>query len=121
MTYPLLVPQITYPKPNNTDHQNKTETSPPPPAPLQICDPLQQIDNFSTHGTILTITRGSDTDFDNKRQQREYIRQDNHVAIEGHVTKTKWSHIPITLSTQVINLASLPHTDAMVITVHIDR
>jgi hypothetical protein len=32
-----------------------------------------------------------------------------------------WSHIPITFSTQDVNLASFPHTDAMVLTVHIDR
>jgi hypothetical protein len=31
----------------------------------------------------------------------------------------KWSHIPITFSAEDINLASFPHTDMMVITVHI--
>jgi hypothetical protein len=29
--------------------------------------------------------------------------------------------MPITFSSQDVNLASFPHTDAMVITVHIDR
>jgi hypothetical protein len=36
------------------------------------------------------------------------------------MTQTKWSHMPITFS-QDINLTSFPHTDIMVITVHIDR
>jgi hypothetical protein len=34
---------------------------------------------------------------------------------------TKWSHMPITFSAQDVNLASFPHTDAMVVTIHIDR
>jgi hypothetical protein len=29
--------------------------------------------------------------------------------------------MPITFSVQVVNLASFPHTDAMVVTIHIDR
>jgi hypothetical protein len=29
--------------------------------------------------------------------------------------------MPITFSTQDVNLASFPHTDAMVFTIHIDR
>jgi hypothetical protein len=37
------------------------------------------------------------------------------------ITKTKWSHIPITFSSQDINIALFTHTDAMVITIHIDR
>jgi hypothetical protein len=37
------------------------------------------------------------------------------------ITHTKWSHIPITFSAQDVNLASFPHTDAMVLTVHIDQ
>jgi hypothetical protein len=43
------------------------------------------------------------------------------VAIKGPITKTKWSHIPITFSAKDINLTSFPHTDAMVVIVHIDR
>jgi hypothetical protein len=43
------------------------------------------------------------------------------VVIEGPITKTKWSHIPITFSAQDINIASFPHTNAMVVTIHIDR
>jgi hypothetical protein len=43
------------------------------------------------------------------------------VVIEGPITKTKWSHIPITFSAQDINIASFPHTNAMVVTIHVDR
>jgi hypothetical protein len=70
ITYPRPVPQIIYPMPNNTTQLRKPETNPPPPPSLQICEPLQQSDNFPTHDIILTITRGSITDFDNKRQHR---------------------------------------------------
>jgi hypothetical protein len=112
------VPHITYPTPNNINPQVKTEANPPPP---QIQEPLQQSDTFPTHDTILTITGGSNTDFDTNRQRRDYYMQVNHVAIEGPITQTKWSHMPITFSAQDVNLALFPHTDAMVITVHIDR
>jgi hypothetical protein len=67
---------------NNTNQQNKLETNPPPPPPLQN-------DNFPTHGTIPTITGGSNTDFNNKRQRRDYYKQVNHVVVEDPITKTK--------------------------------
>jgi hypothetical protein len=35
--------------------------------------------------------------------------------------QTKWSHMPTTFSAQDVNLASFPHTYAMVLTVHIDH
>jgi hypothetical protein len=121
ITYPLAIPQITYPTLNNTN-QVKTEPNPPlPPPPQQAQEPPQQTKTFPTHGTILTITRGSNTNFETKRQRRDYYRQVNHVAVEGPITQTKWSHMPITVSFQDVNLTSFPHTDAMVSTVHIDR
>jgi hypothetical protein len=43
------------------------------------------------------------------------------VAVEGPITPTKWSHSPITFSTNDVNLTSFPHTDAMVVIVHIDQ
>jgi hypothetical protein len=43
------------------------------------------------------------------------------VVVEGPITKTKWSHMPITFSTKDVNLASFPHTDSMVVTVHMNR
>jgi hypothetical protein len=53
------------------------------------------------------------------RQHQDYYREVNHVAIEGPTTQTKWSHIPITFSAHDVNLALFPHTDAMVLTIHI--
>jgi hypothetical protein len=67
ITYPSPVPQITYPMTNNTNPQVKTKTNPPPPPPPQIQDPLQQTNAFPTQGTILTITGGSNTNFNTKR------------------------------------------------------
>jgi hypothetical protein len=66
------------------------------------------------------MTGDSNTNFENERQQQDFYRQVYHVA-EGPVIKTKWSHIPITFSAEDINLASFPHTDVMVITIHIER
>jgi hypothetical protein len=43
------------------------------------------------------------------------------MVVKGSVTKTKWSHIPITFSAEDINLAYFSHTDAMVVTIHIDK
>jgi hypothetical protein len=43
------------------------------------------------------------------------------VAVEGPVTKTKWSHVPITFSQDDIKLLSFPHIDAMVIIAHINK
>jgi hypothetical protein len=76
---------------------------------------------FSTHGTILIIIGGSNTDFDTKQQRRDYYREVNHVSVEGPITQTKWSHILITFSIQDFNLTSFPHIDTMVLTVYIDR
>jgi hypothetical protein len=118
------VPQITYPTQsnNNAANQVKTEPNPPlPPPPQQAQEPLKQPEDFPTHGTILTITEGSNIDFETKRQHIDYYHQVNHVAVEGPITQTKWSHMRITLRSQDINLSSFPHTDAMVTIVHIDR
>jgi hypothetical protein len=106
--------------PNNTHPQVKTKANPPPPPASQIQEPPQQTDTFPTHGTILTITGGSNTDFDTKRQLKDYYKEVNHVAVEGPITQTKWSHMPITFSVQDVNLALFSHTDAMVLTIHID-
>jgi hypothetical protein len=42
------------------------------------------------------------------------------VVVKGSITKAEWCHMPITFSAEDINLPSFPHTDAMVITVHIN-
>jgi hypothetical protein len=107
--------------PNNRNQESKPETNPPPPPLLQIYESLQQTKSFPTHGTILIITGGSNTDFNSKRQRRDYYRQVNYIAIEGPITQTKWSHKAIILTAQDINLASFSHIDAMVATIYIDR
>jgi hypothetical protein len=43
------------------------------------------------------------------------------MAVEGPITRTKWSHISITFSEADIKLVSFPHTDVMVIIMHIDK
>jgi hypothetical protein len=77
--------------PNNTNPQVKTEANPPPPPPLpqpQAQEPLQQPDMFPSHGTILTIIGGSNTDFETKRQCIDYYHQVNHVVVGGPITQT---------------------------------
>jgi hypothetical protein len=93
-----------------------------PPQPLpQNQEPTQQGTNFPTFKTIHTITRGSNLSFENKKQRQDYYRQVNHVAVKDPITKTKWLHNPITFSQDDIKLISFSHTDAMVITAHIDK
>jgi hypothetical protein len=101
--------------------QPKTESNNSPQPPSQNQEPSQQGTNFPTFETIHTITEGSNLSFENKRQRREYYHQVNHVAIEGPITRTKWSHVSITFSQDDIKLISFPHIDAMVITTHIDK
>jgi hypothetical protein len=105
----------------NNNPQIKNEANRPPQPPPQTQEPQQQNKAFPTHVTILTITRGSNTDFNTKRQLQDYYREVNHIPVKGPITQTKWSHILITFSTQDVNLTSFPHIDVMVLTVHIDR
>jgi hypothetical protein len=70
ITYPPSVPQITYPMPNNTNPQVKTEANPSPHPPPQIQEPPQQADTFPTYGTILTITSGPNTVIDTKMKDQ---------------------------------------------------
>jgi hypothetical protein len=95
ITYPTIVLQITY-RVQNNHSQIKNEANPPPPPPPQTQDPQQPNEAFPTHDTILTITGGSNTDFDTKRQCRDYYREVNYIVVEGLITQTKWSHILIT-------------------------
>jgi hypothetical protein len=119
MTYHLALPQITYPSPSNTNANQLKAKLPPPPQQAQ--EPPQQTKHFPTHGAILTITSGSNTDIKTKRQRRDYYHQVNYVIVQGPVTQTNWPHMLIMFSSEYINLTSFPHTDAMVITIHIDR
>jgi hypothetical protein len=115
--------QITYPIASSQTTQPKIEPSnPPPPAPPpQSQESSQQATNFPTFGTIHTITGGSNLSFENKRQKREYYRQVNHVAVEGQIVQTKWSHLQITFTEADIKLTSFLHIDTMVITAHINK
>jgi hypothetical protein len=54
--------------------------------PLPTQEPLQPNEAFPTHGTILIITRGSNTDFDTKRHRQDNYIEVNHVAVEGPIT-----------------------------------
>jgi hypothetical protein len=124
IAYPPAVTQITYPaqSSNTATNQVKAEPNPPiPPPPQQAQELPQQPEGFPTHGTILTVTKGSNTDIETKRQQRDYYRHVNHIIVEGPIIQTKWSHMPITFSSQDIKLTSFPYNDAMVTTVHNDR
>jgi hypothetical protein len=45
----------------------------------------------------------------------------NHVAVEGPIIRTKWSHVQITITEADIKLTSSLHTGVMIITTHIDK
>jgi hypothetical protein len=64
---------------------------------------------------------GSNLTLKNKRQKREHYHQVNHVAVEGPIVRTKWSHIQITFTEADIKLTSFLHINTMVITAHIDK
>jgi hypothetical protein len=52
----------------NNNPQIKNEANPPSQPLPQTQEPQQQNEAFPTHDTILTITGGSNTDFNTKRQ-----------------------------------------------------
>jgi hypothetical protein len=110
-----------YPTASSQTTQPKTEPNNPPPPPPDNQESSQQATSFLAFGTIHTIIRGSNLCFENKRQRRDYYRQVKHVAVEGPIVRTKWSHVLITFTEANIKLASYPHTDAMVITTHINK
>ena len=119
IAYPPPLPQITYPMQNTQVQQPKVEPNQPPQGHLP--EPPQLNHNFPTHGTIHAIMGGSSSEFENKRQRRDYYRQVNHIVVEGSVVKTKWSHMPITFSAADVKLTCFPHKDAMVINAHMDK
>jgi hypothetical protein len=101
---------------NNTPHAKHTEPNTLSPLSAQQPEPSHQSNNFPTFGTIHTITGGSNLDFQNKWQKREYYHRVNHVVVEGLITWTKLSHIQLTFTIADIKLVSFPYTDVMVIT-----
>jgi hypothetical protein len=62
-----------------TDYSVAKKCQHPPPA--QIQEPQKQNEAFPTDGTILAIAGGSNTDFDTKRQCRDYYVEVNHVVV----------------------------------------
>jgi hypothetical protein len=53
--------------PSAKQASGQNEANPPPPPPPQVPEPQQQNEAFPTHGTILAITGGSNTEFETKR------------------------------------------------------
>jgi hypothetical protein len=64
---------------------------------------------------VLLITGGSSSELANKKQKKKAQRRVQHVGVQGPFIKSKWSHIPITLSQEDLQLKDYPHNDAMVI------
>jgi hypothetical protein len=64
---------------------------------------------------VLPITGGSSSKPANKKQKKEAQRRVQHVGVQGHFIRSKWSHIPITFSQEDLQLKDYPHNDAMVI------
>jgi hypothetical protein len=64
---------------------------------------------------VLPITGGSSSELANKKQKKEAQRRVQHVGVQGHFIKSKWSHIPITFFQEDLQLKDYPHNDAMVI------
>jgi hypothetical protein len=75
--------------PNNTNPEVKTEANPQPPPQPQIQEPPQQTDNFPNHDTILTITEGSNIDFDTKRQCCDYYIRGRSISLLSKVLVPK--------------------------------
>jgi hypothetical protein len=78
ITYPLPPLQITYPTVSSQTSQPKTEPNNPHPPPPTSQEPSQQATSFPIFGTIHTITRGSNSTFENKRQKREQYQVVTH-------------------------------------------
>jgi hypothetical protein len=64
---------------------------------------------------VLPITGGSCSEPANKKQKKEAQRRVQHVGVQGPFIKSKWSHIPITISQEDLQLKDYPHNDVMVI------
>jgi hypothetical protein len=73
-----------------------------------------QVEAPSAMKLVLPITGGSSSEPANKKQKKEAQRV-QHVGVQGPFIKSKWSHIPITFSQEVLQLKDYPHNDAMVI------
>jgi hypothetical protein len=134
-TKPILIPPLPKRAPILTSTPTKPQSSLPPAttpaAPREISlaspsttatkpatSPTTQVKEFADppfRGVIHMITKGSSSEFETKRQKKDYYRIVNHVALTEPVVQTKWSHVPLTFDARNINLRSAPHTDALVV------
>jgi hypothetical protein len=64
---------------------------------------------------MLSITGGSSSEPDKKRQKKEAQRRVQYVGVQVPFIRSKCSHIPITFSQEDLQLKDYPHNDAMVI------
>jgi hypothetical protein len=64
---------------------------------------------------MLSITGGSSSEPDKKRQKKEAQRRVQYVGVQVPFIRSKCSHIPITFSLEDLQLKDYPHNDAMVI------
>jgi hypothetical protein len=64
---------------------------------------------------VLPIIGGSSSKPAHKKQKKEAQRRVQHVGVQGPFVRSKWCHIPITVSQEDLQLKDYPHNDAMVI------
>jgi hypothetical protein len=58
---------------------------------------------------VFQITGGSSFEPANKKQKKEAQRRVQHVRVQGPFNKSKWSHVPITLTFSLrITLTMMP-------------
>jgi hypothetical protein len=69
----------------------------------------------------MPITRGSDMEFETKRQRNNYFRSVNTIINDGPATRPEWAKVLITFMEEDFKLKSTNHNDAMVIEVNIAR
>ena len=65
------------------------------------------------------ITGGSSCEPLAKKLRTEYERNVSHIGVRSPITRTTWSHVPITFTQSDFRLRDYPHNDAMVITCNI--
>jgi hypothetical protein len=63
----------------------------------------------------MPISGGSALEFKTKKERKHYFRVVRNICVEGRVEKTRWSHIPITVSEENVRLQGFSHNDALVI------
>jgi hypothetical protein len=57
---------------------------------------------------VLPITCGSSSEPANKKQKKKAQRRVQQVGMQGPFIKSKWSHVPITISQEDLQLNDYP-------------